>query len=218
MLGLASIVSTVKRFGLSLLVFLIACKSSEAPPPSAEAQDASMQRPLPSGMLAPPSSPSPPSTQNAKVGKSLKSTREATTGEWIELQPAPEGESPKKTKFDFFKKDSLFVPLDAMTLMHDAFARAQPGFAMFTPQLFVAMSLGRLKTELRELKRVWSQVPTAAAARARYPYSARVNAALTDELWKDFQGELVFTIDEVIKLADAQIAQGAALWVLTTQQ
>ena len=144
-----------------------------------------MQRPLPSGMLAAP--PSPASPAKPAVAKSLRSVREATTGEWIELQPAPEGESPKKTKFDFFKKDSLFIPLDAMTLLHDAFARAQPGFAMFTPQLYVAIDLGRLKAELRELKRVWSQIPTAAQARARYPYSARVSVAATDQLWKDFR-------------------------------
>jgi len=204
-------VTRIRLFALLSLV--IGCKTTPAPPAAEEAQDASMQKPLPTGMLAAPSMSAKPA-----VGKSLRSVREAKTGEWIELQPAPEGETPKKTKFDFFKRDSLFVPLDAMTLLHDAFARAQPGFAMFTPQLFVATDLGRLKSELREFKRLWSQVPTAAAARARYPYSARVNAALTDELWKDFQGELSFTIDEIIKLADAQIAQGAALWVLTTQQ
>jgi hypothetical protein len=186
------------------------------PPPSAEApQDASMQRPLPSGMLAAPSPPSPSST--AAVAKSLKSVREATTGEWIEMQPAPEGESPKRTKFDFFKKDSLFIPLDAMSIMHDSFAQASQGFALFTPQLFVATTLSSLKTQLKELKRIWSSVPTATAARARWPFSARVKIALTDELWRDFQAELVYTIDEIIKFADGQIQKGEGAWILPTQ-
>lgn len=190
------------------------CKCGDASLPAEEpAQDASMQRPLPSGMLAPPSSAAPAPA----VAKSLRSVREATTGEWIEIQPAPEGESPKKTKFDFFRKDSLFIPLDAMSLLHDSFARAQPGFALFTPQLFVAMTLGELKTQLRELKRVWMSVPTAAAARQRYPYSARVRIALTDELWRDFQGELAFTIDEIIKFADERIQKGEGAWILPTQ-
>lgn len=164
-------------------------------------------------MLAPPGAASAP----APVAKSLRSVRDATTGEWIELQPAPEGESPKKTKFDFFKKDSLFIPLDAMTLLHDSFARAQEGFALFTPQLFVAMKLAELKTQLREFKRVWLSVPTAAIARQRWPFSARVKIALTDDLWRDFQAELVFTIDEIIKFADDQIKKGEGAWILPTQ-
>ena len=109
-----------------------------------------MQKPLPTGMLAAQPQASAP------VAKSLRSVREATTGEWIEMQPAPEGESPKKTKFDYFKKDSLFIPLDAMALLHDSFARASEGFALFTPQLFVAMKLGDLKTQLKEFKKLWS--------------------------------------------------------------
>jgi hypothetical protein len=208
----------VKRVATLLFVLLTACKSSEAPPPSAEGpQDASMQRPLPTGMLSPPPSATAPSAAAAPVAKSLKSVREATTGEWIELQPAPEGESPKKTKFDFFKKDSLFIPLDAMTLLHDSFARSSQGFALFTPQLFVAMTLGELKTQLREFKRTWKSVPTAAIARQRFPYSPRVQIALTDDLWRDFQGELVFTIDEIIQFADDRIKKGEGMWILPTQ-
>lgn len=206
-------------------LLVAACKSNEAPPPSGEAPapNASSQAPLPTGMLAAPSTASTASTATTasattpSVAKSLKSSREVTTGEWIELQPAPEGESPKKTKFDFFKKDSLFIPLDAMSLLHDSFARAQQGFALFTPQLFPAMTLGDLKTQLRELKRVWSSVPTAAIARQRWPFSARVKIALTDDLWRDFQAELVYTIDEIVKLADGQIAKGEGLWILPTQ-
>lgn len=205
----------MKRVAL-VAFLLVACKSNDPPPAQgAEAQDASMQRPLPTGMLAPP--PASASAAPA-VAKSLRSVREATTGEWIELQPAPEGESPKKTKFDFFKKDSLFVPLDAMTLLHDSFARAMPGFAMFTPQLFVATALADLKAQLREFRRIWLSVPGAAQARQRWPYSARVKIALTDELWRDFQAELVFTIDEIMSFADARMKTGEGAWVLTTQR
>ena len=170
-----------------------------------------MQKPLPTGMLTPPGSATP------AVAKSLRSVREATTGEWIEMQPAPEGESPKKTKFDYFRKDSLFIPLDAMSLLHDSFARASEGFALFTPQLLVAMRLGDLKTQLKEFKKLWSSVPTAAVARQRFPYSARVRIALTDELWRDFQAELNFTIDEITKFADEQIKKGEGAWILPTQ-
>jgi hypothetical protein len=208
----------VKRVAiLAFVVVFVSCKSSEAPPPSAEApQDASMQRPLPTGMLAAPpqASAAPPA---APVAKSLKSVREATTGEWIEMQAAPEGESPKKTTFDFFKKDSLFIPLDAMGLLHDSFARAHQGFALFTPQLFVAMTLGELKTQLREFKRTWKSIPTAAIARQRFPYSPRVQIALTDDLWRDFKEELAFTIDEIIQFADDRIKKGEGAWIVPTQ-
>ena len=205
---------------LAFVVALSACKSNEAPPPSSEApaQNASSQTPVPTGMLtAPSTATATTSAATPSVAKSLKSTREATTGEWIEIQPAPEGESPKKTKFDYFKKDSLFIPLDAMSLLHDSFARAQQGFALFTPQLFPALTLGELKTQLKEFKRVWSSVPTAAVARQRWPFSARVKIALTDDLWRDFQAELVYTIDEILKLADGQIAKGEGFWILPTQ-
>jgi hypothetical protein len=201
-------------FVLFSLIVVAGCKTSDAPPPpAAEApQDASMQPPMPSGMLA-----APPSPSAAALAKSLRSVREATTGEWIEVQPAPEGESPKKTKFDYFKKDSLFIPLDAMSLLHDSFARAHQGFALFTPQLFVALTLGELKTQLKEFRRIWSSVPTASVARARWPFSARVKIALTDELWRDFQAELVYTIDEITKFADGQIQKGEGAWNLPTQ-
>lgn len=205
----------MKRLALAVVAVVAACRSNEAPSSTeTTAQDASMQRPLPSGMLpgaAPPAG-------SPTLAKSLKSAREVTTGEWIELQSAPEGESPKKTMFDFFKKDSLFVPLDAMGLLHDSFARAQPGFALFAPQLFTATSLSKLKGELREFRRIWLSVPNAEAARHRWPYSPRVKIALTDDLWKDFQWELVFTIDEITAYADAQIKKGEGAWVLTTQQ
>jgi hypothetical protein len=204
----------VKRVRVAALfaLLLVACKTSEGPPPSAEVQDASMQPPMPSGML----SPQAPAASAPTVAKSLRSVREATTGEWIEIQPAPEGDPPKRTTFDYFKKDSLFLPLDAMSILHDSFARAAPGFSLFTPQLLAALTLGELKNQLREFRRIWASVPTAARARARWPYSPRVRIALTDDLWRDFQAELLFTIDEILNFADAQIKKGEGFWVLTT--
>ncbi len=173
-----------------------------------------MQRPLPSGMLMGPTAAAPAS---ADPGRRLRSTRGATTGEWIELQPAAPGDSPKRTTFDHFRSDSLFVPLDAMTLLHEAFARAEPGFAVFTPQLLDARALGRLRAELASFRKEWTSIDAVKVARARFEASSLVRGLTSDDAWREARGALVATIDDVAKLAAAQEEKGAGLWVVTAQ-
>lgn len=198
-----------------VLLFVGACKGREqAAPAPIEIQDASMQKPLPTGMLMGAPSAAPASTSPARR---LKSVRGATTGEWIELQPAAPGDSPKRTTFDHFRSDSLFLPLDAMTLLHEAFARAEPGFAVFTPQLLDARALGRLRTELAAFRKEWTSIASAKAARERFATSALVRGLTSDDEWKEAQTALVSTIDDVAKSAEELEKKGSGLWVISAQ-
>jgi hypothetical protein len=105
---------------------------------------------MPTGMLVPaPAASAPPVDGGADVERAeLRIARNVKSGAWAELQVAPEGDRPDRTKFERFRSDSLFVPLEAMTLMHDAFVRALPGFDLFLPRLFSPEALTRLAAEL----------------------------------------------------------------------
>lgn len=200
---------------MAALVVLAACKGREQPAPAAvEVHDASMQKPLPTGMLMGAPSAAPAKTAPARR---LRSMRGVTSGEWIELQPAAPGDSPKRTTFDHFRNDSLFLPLDAMTLLHDAFARAEPGFAPLSPQLLDALALGRLKGELGSFRKQWTAVTSVSAARERFAASALVRGLASDGEWREAQGALAATIDDVTKLADELEKKGAGLWVISAQ-
>jgi hypothetical protein len=197
------------------LVVLGACKGREeaapAPPP---AQDASMQKPLPTGMLMGTFDAAAPKARSAAR---LRSTRGATAGEWIELQPAAPGDSPKRTTFEHFRSDSLFLPLDAMTLLHDTFARAEPGFAPLSPQLLDARALGRLRAELATFAKEWSSIDSARAARERFPTSSLVRDLSSDDEWREARSALAPTIEDLTKLAADLEKKGSGLWVISAQ-
>lgn len=198
------------------LVVLGACKGREeaAPAPPPPAQDASMQKPLPTGMLMGTFDAAAPKTG---IARRLRSTRGATAGEWIELQPAAPGDSPKRTAFEHFRSDSLFLPLDAMTLVHDAFARAEPGFAPLSPQLLDARALGRLRAELATFAKDWSSIDSAKAARERFPMSSLVRDLSSDDEWREARTALGATIDDLVKLAADLEKKGSAVWVIPAQ-
>jgi hypothetical protein len=181
-----------------------------------EVLDASMQRPLPFGMLHGGSDgSSAPGREGAAAGR-LHAARGVTTGEWFELQPAAPGDAPSRTVFGHFRSGSLFLSLDAMTLLHGAFARALPGFDAFAPHLLDPAALRRLRTELAAFAETWTRVTTAAAAREAFPTSPLVRSLQTDDDWRAARAALAATIEEIARFAAELEAKGAALWVLGT--
>ena len=78
----------------------------------------------------------------------MRVTRGVKGGAWTELQVAAGGDSPERRTFEHWRDDSRFVSLEAMTLLHEAFARALPGFDLFLPRLYGPEALTRLAAEL----------------------------------------------------------------------
>lgn len=105
---------------------------------------------MPTGMLVPPSgdaSASGDAGPGAAVDP-LRIARGVKSGSWTELQVARPGDAPSRTDFEHWREDSRFVSLEAMTLMHEPFARALPGFDLFLPRLYDPAALAKLATEL----------------------------------------------------------------------
>lgn len=69
-------------------------------------------------------------------------------GAWVELQYARPGDDAERRDFTHWIDDSWFVSLEAMTQLHEPFARALPGFDLFLPRLFGPDALARLADEL----------------------------------------------------------------------
>lgn len=74
--------------------------------------------------------------------------RGRTSGAWVELQYARPGDAVDRRDFTRFRDDSWFVSLETMTMLHEPFARALPGFDLFLPRLFAPDALARLADEL----------------------------------------------------------------------
>jgi hypothetical protein len=135
---------------------------------------------MPPGMLMPidaaaaaPSGASP--VQPLRVAHGVKS------GAWTELQIANPGDKPDRADFQHWRDDSSFVSLEAMTLMHEAFARALPGFDLFLPRLFGPEALTRLATELEAFaQRSSGDIASTARELAQL---ARTTAAKGQSLW-----------------------------------
>jgi hypothetical protein len=100
---------------------------------------------MPTGMLVPVRGPSDDAGTTAAT---LGVTRGVKAGPWTELQVARPGDTAERQAFEHWRDDSRFVSLEAMTLMHEAFARALPGFDLFLPRLFDPGALTKLATEL----------------------------------------------------------------------
>jgi hypothetical protein len=76
---------------------------------------------------------------------SLRVAHHVNSGPFAELQLArPEDHAP----FQRWRDDATFVSFEAMTMLHEAFARALPGFDLFLPRLFEGRSLEALMREL----------------------------------------------------------------------
>lgn len=169
--------------------------------------------PMPTGMLAP--APSGSAAAPADVAARLRVARRQTGGAFVELQIARPGDSADRVAFDHWQPASRFVPLDAMTLMHDAFARAKPGFDPFLPQLYDPAALGRLASELRAFRGQLGRVETAADARARWGASSElVRGLASDADWRAARGALLETVDELAAMAQDLSSKRESLWVL----
>jgi hypothetical protein len=152
------------------------CRScADADGQAARASEKSPQPLMPTGMLVPvgaaPSSA--PRASGDSVAASavpvegaageLRVMRNMKAGPWTELQRAPPGDQANRTGFQRWRDDSRFVSLDAMTLLHEPFARALPGFDLFLPRLFGPAALAKLATELEAFAKR-SRGPIAATA------------------------------------------------------
>jgi hypothetical protein len=104
---------------------------------------------MPTGMLVPalPSKGGGGGHANANADP-LRVARGVKSGAWTELQVARPGDSTERKDFEHWRDDSRFVSLEAMTLLHEPFARALPGFDLFLPRLYDPAALTRLATEL----------------------------------------------------------------------
>jgi hypothetical protein len=106
---------------------------------------------MPTGMLVPPvaatSASAPARAAEAGAG-SAGVARHVKAGAWVELQIARPADDADRREFTHWSDDSWFVSLDAMTALHEPFARVLPGFDLFLPRLFTPEALGRLGDEL----------------------------------------------------------------------
>ena len=99
---------------------------------------------MPTGMLVPSNAPS----GAASSAPGLAVARNRKSGTWVELQIARSGDRADRRDFQHWRDDSLFVPLEAMTLLHEPFARELPGFDLFLPRLYTSEALAKLAAEL----------------------------------------------------------------------
>ena len=162
---------------------LAGCRSCDEP--GTGAAEAPPARPtMPTGMLVPSDAPSAAASADASAPRIAHHVK---GGAFTELQVARPGDRADRADFEHWRDDSSFVPLAAMTLLHEAFARALPGFDLFLPRLFGGEALARLASELDAL-----------AAQAQ----------------GQGQADLAATAREIAALARATAAKGSALWVL----
>jgi hypothetical protein len=134
--------------------------------------------------------------------------------EWAELRilaPHP-GEPPglPPTRSVEGGPDSRFLSLDAMTLLHDAFGRASPGFDLFQPRLFDAHAVGRLRGELALVRTDVVDATDRLRALARWgEVSAMVRELRDDPSWLEARRAWLAMLDLLTAWLD-EIAQRRA--------
>jgi hypothetical protein len=149
----------------------------------------------------------------APTGERLALGRTAG-GEGVELQPARTSDDPTRRTFERGQPGSRFLSVDAMTLLHDAFARALPGFDLFVPRFLGPPALARLRAELAAAKQALVDVGTLEAARTRWGSVAVIAALPDDAAWLHARGTLARTVDELVNFAEDLEKKGQGLWVL----
>jgi|GEM_PF-3065826 len=179
-----------------------ACKSCDVRPAGpgdggddpAVAEGPHVQPTMPEGMLLPGAgggggasgeggSDRGASGGGASAAPGVRTARRVKAGPYAELQPAAAGDRPSRRDLASWSDASLFVSLEAMALLHEAFARALPGFDLFVPRLLGPDALRVLAGELAPIERAGG--PAASAAREV--------AAYADELAKQQRGLWVLT-------------------------
>jgi hypothetical protein len=133
---------------------------------------------MPTGLLVPGASAPAAAVADAATPPLARGMK---AGPWTELQIAAPSDTADRTRFEHWRDDSWFVSLEAMTQMHEAFARALPGFDLFLPRLFPPDALVRLDAELTAYANGTSgDVASAAREVARVAAST---AAKKQSLW-----------------------------------
>ena len=132
---------------------------------------------MPTGMLVPSDAPA----AAASTTSSLRVARNVKAGPWTELQVARPGDRAERLDFQHWRDDSHFVSLEAMTLLHEPFARALPGFDLFLPRLYPPAALTKLAAELDDFAKR-ADGPIASTAR-ELSTLARETAAKDASLW-----------------------------------
>lgn len=170
---------------------------------------------MPRGMLVPASAA--PSVTGGPLAARMRRAPSPDAGAWIALAPAATGDTGERPPADVAKvAGTTWVSPDAMTLLHDAFARAKPDFDPFRPHLLDAAALRKLDAELAAFAQAWAPVTTAAAAKARFEGSDLVRAVKTDDEWREVRDALLATVDAIRRDCVELAGQGRGLWVVTS--
>ena len=161
------------------------CRSCDAP--RGGAADAAPAGPtMPAGMLLPNDNDNDndndaPSAAAPRGTSELRIARHVEGGAFTELQVARPGDRADRRDFERWRDGSSFVSLAAMTLLHEPFARALPGFDLFLPRLFAGDALAKLASELDAFA-ARTQGDIAAVAR-EIATLARATSAKGSALW-----------------------------------
>src|SRR5687767_4040418 len=111
--------------------------------------------------------------------------RGVTGGGFTELQVAPPNDKPDWAKFEHWKKDSIFIPTDAATLLWKPFHDVDREFSEYEPRLFDPVMLGKLADALAAHQKEWLALDSLAKAKARWAkFSKPVDDLKTEAEWK----------------------------------
>lgn len=201
---------------LLLLAGFAGCRCGAPAEGDAGARDTG-QPPMPTGMLVPieaaPSASTAP--DDPRPSRRLALTTGETGGSFVELQVPRKPDRPERTQFTRWLKTSHYVTLDALTLLHAPFARAQPGFDSFLPRYMGPYALERLVTELATFEKEWNELTSLAAAKEKWArQSTFIDGLASEAEWTEAKATLLTTVQRLSALAGARAKSDEALWVL----
>jgi hypothetical protein len=138
-----------------LVVAASGCRSCADDKNADAVPDAHVAQPtMPTGMLMPAASAGASAGASATAGATPGAVaRGMKGGAWVELQIARAGDAADRREFTHWNDDSWFVSLEAMTRLHEPFAKTLPGFDLFLPRLFAPDALVKLGEELAAVAR-----------------------------------------------------------------
>ena len=136
-----------------LAVACSGCRSCAEDKGTDAVPDARIAQPtMPTGMLMPSAGASAGAGAGAGAG-ARGVVRGKKGGAWVELQIARAADERDRREFTHWNDDSWFLSLDAVTALHEPFAKALPGFDLFLPRLFAPDALLKLGDELAAFAR-----------------------------------------------------------------
>jgi hypothetical protein len=142
---------------------------------------------MPSGMLA------PTAPRAAVIGPSSFVLAHAEgarpTGEWIELKASAEARA-------------VYLPALVMPLLHEAFARALPGFGPFGVHRFEGNALGQLRDEIDTIAKSAGGI-SLTEARRRWPSSDALARIAGENEWEPCRAAFARALAELTAFLDA---------------